>query len=115
MIGFEYTTTPKIPKHKSLKDHRKYISNEHRAIDDTYDMSKVVQLQVPGQWTTWLNCIQQDFSWVSLNSMSVNLTLLCLASTFDTLPSLTNLKKWRITTEAMCTLCSKDLCTTPHI
>ena len=48
-------------------------------------------------------------------AMPANLTSFCLASTFDTLPSPTNLKRWRITTEAMCTLCSKDVCTTPHI
>ena len=47
--------------------------------------------------------------------MPANLTSFCLASTCDTLPSPTNLKRWRITTEAMCTLCSKDVCTTAHI
>ena len=31
------------------------------------------------------------------------------------LPSPTNLKRWRITTETMCTLCSKDVCTTADI
>ena len=47
-------------------------------------------------------------------AMLVNLNPFCLASTFDTLPSQTNLKRWRITTEAVCTLCSKDVCTTTH-
>ena len=48
-------------------------------------------------------------------AMSANLTSFCLASTFYTLPSPTNLRRWRITTEAMCTLCSKDVCATGHI
>ena len=48
-------------------------------------------------------------------AMPANLTSFCLASTYDTLPSPTNLKRWRITTEAMCTLCSKEVCTTGHI
>ena len=48
-------------------------------------------------------------------AMPANLTSFCLASTYDTLPSSTNLKRWRITTEAMCTLCSKDVSTTAHI
>ena len=48
-------------------------------------------------------------------TMPANLTSFCLASTYDTLPSPTNLKRWRITTETMCTLCSKDVCTTAHI
>ena len=110
-----YTTTSKFPKNKSSKNYRKYISDHHRTIDDTYVMSKAVQLQVQGQWTRWLNYIQQDFSWATLLAMPANLTSFCLASTFDTLPSPTNLKRWRITTEAMCTLCSKDVYTTAHI
>ena len=48
-------------------------------------------------------------------AMPANLTSFCLASTYDTLPSPTNLKRWRITTETKCTLCSKDVCTTAHI
>ena len=62
-----------------------------------------------------MNYVQQDFSWASLMAMPANLTSFCLASTYDTLPSPTNLKRWRITTETMCTLCSKDVCTTAHI
>ena len=114
-LGLGYTTTFKVPKNKSSKDYRRYISNHHRTIDDTYAMSKAVQLQVQGQWTRWLNYIQQDFSWATLMAMPPNLTSFCLASTFDTLPSPTNLKRWIITTEAVCTLCSKDVCTTTHI
>ena len=78
-------------------------------------MSKALQLQVQGQWTRWLNYIQQDFSWATLMVILPNLTSLCLASTFDTLPSSTNFKRWRITTEAVCTLFSKDVCITGHI
>ena len=47
--------------------------------------------------------------------MPANFTSFCPASTYDTLPSPTNLKRWRVTTETMCTLCSKDVCTTAHI
>ena len=50
-LGLGYTTTLKVPKNKSSKDYRRYISNHHRTIDDTYAMSKAVQLQVQGQWT----------------------------------------------------------------
>ena len=45
----------------------------------------------------------------------VDLTSFCLASTYDTLSSPTNFKKWRKTIEAMRTLCSKDVCSTAHI
>ena len=113
--GLRYSTTPKVPKNQSSKHYRRYISDHHKTIDDTYAFSKAVQLQVQGQWTRWINHVQQDFSWASLMAMSANLTSFCLVSTYDTLPSPTNLKRWRITTEAMCTLCRKDVCTTAHI
>ena len=114
-LGLGYTATPKVRINKSSKDCRSYISNHHRTNDETYAMSKAVQLQVQGQWTRWLNYIQQDFSWATLMAMPANLTSFCLASPFDTLPSPTNLKRWRITTEAMCTLCSKDVYTITYI
>ena len=113
--GLGYTTTPRVPKNQSSKHYRRYISEHHKTIDDTYAFSKAVQLQVQGQWTRWINYVQEDFSWASLMAMPTNLTSFCLASTYDTLPSPTDLKRWRITTEAMCTLCSKDVCTTAHI
>ena len=58
-----------------------------------------------------MNCVQQDFSWASLIAMPANLTIFCLASTYDTLPPPANLKRGTITTEIMCTLCSMDVCT----
>ena len=113
--GLGYITTPTVPKNQSSKHYRRYISDNHKTTDDTHAFSKAVQLQVQGQWTRWINYVQQDFSWASLMTMPANLISFCLASTYDTLPSPTNLKRWRITTEAMCTLCSKDVCTTAHI
>ena len=71
--------------------------------------------KVQGQWIRWMNYVHQGFSWASLLAMPAKLTSFCLASTYGILPSPTNLKRWRITTEAMCTLCSKDVCTTAHI
>ena len=40
--------------------------------------------------------IQQDFSWATLMAMLANITSFCLASTFDTLPSPTNLGKMSV-------------------
>ena len=56
-----------------------------------------------------MNCVQQDFCWASLMAIPANPTSFCLASTYGTLPSPTNLKRWRIATEAICTLCRKDI------
>ena len=62
------------------------ISNHHRKIDDIYAVPKAVQRQVQGQWTRWLQYVQQYFSWASLMTMPANLIPFCLAFTFDALP-----------------------------
>ena len=41
-LGLGYTVTSKVPRNKSSKDYRRYISNHHRTIDDNYAMSKAV-------------------------------------------------------------------------
>ena len=74
-----------------------------------------MQLKVQGQWSRSLNYIQQNFSWKSLLAMPVNLSSFCISSTYGTLPSPSNLKRWKLTTEASCFLCNKDTCTTSHI
>ena len=48
-------------------------------------------------------------------AMPANLLSFCLASTYDVLPSPSNLKRWRICTESSCFLCSKEICTTAHV
>ena len=69
----------------------------------------------PGQWTRWLSYIQQDFLWKSLLASPVNLISFCLSSAFANLPSPSNLRHWRISSEASCFLYNKTLCTTAHI
>ena len=113
--GLGYTTTSKLPKNKSSKHYRRYISVNHKTIDDTYGFSNAGQLEVQGQLTRWRNYALQDFSCASLMAMPANLTSFCGTSTYHTLPSPTNLKRWRITTETMCIICSKDVCTAAHI
>ena len=82
--GLGYIKTSKVPSDKSSRDYRTFISSHHKEIDDTYAISKAVQLKVQGQWTRWLNYIQQNFSWKSLLAMPVNLTSFCISSTYDT-------------------------------
>ena len=78
-------------------------------------MRKALQLQLQGQWTRWENYVKNDLSWNSLLAMPANLLSFCLASTYDVLPSPSNLKRWRICTESSCFLCSKEICTTAHV
>ena len=108
--GLEHIKHFKVPSDKPL-----FISSHSKEINDTYAISKAVQLKVQGQWTGWLNYIQQNFSRKSLLPMQVNLSSFCISSTYDSLPSPSNLKRWKLITKASCFLCNKDTCTTSHI
>ena len=110
-----YFPGPKTPSNKSTKLYRKFISNHYKNIDDTYSISKAMQLQAQGQWTQWINYIQNNFLWKSLLALPVNLVSFCLGSGFDVLPSPSNIRRWKISTDAACALCKKDVCTTAHI
>ena len=55
-----------------------------------------------------------------LNSVQVFVSIICqpglfLSSTFDVLPSPSNIQQWKISTDAGYTLCRKDVFTTAHI
>ena len=113
--GLGFIKSKPLISNDASHEYRKQVSDCFKEIDDTYSISKAVQLQVQGQWTRWLNYIQQDFSWNSLLATPPNLLSFCISATYDTLPSPSNLLRWRISTEASCFLCNKPTCTTAHI
>ena len=47
-------------------------------------------------------------------AMSSSLISFSLGATFDTLPSPSNLKRWRLITDSSCFLCQKGICTSTH-
>ena len=68
-----------------------------------------------GYWTKWCDFVKNDLSWKTLLAMPSFLISFCLGSTFDTLPSPSNLKLCRLISESSCFLCGKSLCTSAHI
>ena len=112
--GLGATESKEIPPKQSY-EYRKLISSTAKKMEEDVDYSKAIQLQVQGQWTRWTNYVQNNLSWKNILAMPPNFLSFCVASTFDTLPSPSNLKRWRITTESSCFLCQKTICTTAHI
>ena len=74
-----------------------------------------MQLHLQGYWTKWCDFVKNDLSWKTLLAMPSSLISFCLGATFDTLPSPSNLKRWRLITESSCFLCRKSICTSVHI
>ena len=80
--GLRYIKSSKVPSDKLSRDYRTFISSHHKEIDNTYAVSKAVQLKVNGQWTKWLNYIQQNFSWKTLLAIPLNFSSFCISSAF---------------------------------
>ncbi|MGY8822248.1 MAG: reverse transcriptase domain-containing protein [Pseudomonadales bacterium] len=112
--GLGIIKSPIIPKQQSY-DYRKMVSVSSKELEEEIFVSNAVQLQIQGQWSRWTNYVQNNFSWHSLLATPASLISFALGATFDTLPSPSNLVRWRITTEASCYLCSKSICTSAHI
>ena len=100
---------------KGSKEHRKQVWDVSRSQQGEEDLAKAVSLAVQGHWTRWVNYIQNDLSWNKLLDMPTNLLSFCINATFDTLPTPSNLFRWKISTEKSCYLCPNSICTTAHV
>ena len=63
----------------------------------------------------WCNFLRLYLSWQTMLAMPKSLLSFCLGTTYDTLPSPSNLHRWQIHSEPSCYLCSKTVCTTAQI
>ena len=113
--GLGMSSHKTVPVEKHCHDYRKLISDTAKEIDADSEMCRAIQMQVQCQWTRWENYIKSDLTWKCILAMPPDLLSFCLSSTFDVLPSPSNLKRWRICTESCCFLCGKDICTTSHV
>ena len=80
--GLRYIKSSKVPSDKLSRDYRTFISSHHKEVDNTYAVSKAVQLKVNSQWTRWVNYIQQNFSWKPLLAIPLNFSSFCISSAF---------------------------------
>ena len=112
--GLGFIKQTEVPP-KQTHVYRKLVSDKVHDLEEERYFAKAVQLRVQGNWTRWCNYIQNELSGKHLLVTSPRLTSFVLGATFDTLPSPTNLKRWHITTEADCPLCSIKICTTAHV
>ena len=113
--GIGTTSHTPIPNDKHFHEYRKLISKTSKEIDEESQLARALQLQVQCQWTRWDNYVKNDLSWTFVLDTPPNLLSFCLASTYDVLPSPSNLKRWRICAEASCFLCGKEVCTSSHV
>ena len=75
-------------------DYRKHVSSTSRTIDEEHHVQKALQLSLQCHWMTWENYVKKDLSWKNLLAMPPNLLSICINSTYNMLPSPSNLKRW---------------------
>ena len=112
--GFGSFKSPSIPRRNS-HEYRRLISELVGEVDENAYHAKSVQLNLQGYWTKWCDFVKNDLSWKTLLAIPSSLISFCLGATCDTLPSPSNLKRWRLITESSCFLCRKSICTSAHI
>ena len=99
--GFGSIIRPSIPA-KNSQEYRKLISDLVCEVDENAYQAKSVQLHMQGYWTQWCDYIKSDLSWKTLLAMPTPLLSFCLGATYNTLPCPSNLKRWKLSTEATC-------------
>ena len=122
VIGYHQTSRAGTGSYKSLSiprrnshEYRRLVSDLVGEVDENAYHAKSVQLHLQGYWTKWFDFSKNDLSWKTLLAIPSSLISFCLGATFDTLPSPSNLKRWRLITQSSCFLCSKSICTSAHI
>ena len=105
------------------KSFKKQGTKEYRAdtIDTLFDIEDkqnfALSLNHPLQlhWASWCDYTRYDLSWKSIAATPPALLRFHIGATFNTLPSPSNLIRWKMVTDPSCTLCSQMNCTIPHI
>ena len=100
---------------KGTYDYRKLISNINDLHEEEIYQAKSVQLGLQCHWTKWCDYIKNDLSWKTLLSQPNCITSFCIGSTYNTLPSPSNLVRWGLEKDSSCYLCNNKVCTIPHI
>ena len=97
------------------KTYRKSVTTAVGNIEDSKLLSKAVQQALQGRWTKWENVLQRDMSFNNLFRSSPRLISFTLGSTYNTVASPANLKRWGLADSEACALCSAPKCTLRHI
>ena len=88
--GFGASSSPQTPD-KGTHEYRKLISDINYENDEEVCQAKAVQLALQCHWSKWTNYIKNDLSWKTLLSQPQSLSSFCIGSTYNTLPSPSNL------------------------
>ena len=88
---------------------------EIRNEEDNKRLIKGVQQSQQGQWTSWEEALQRSITWNDIWQMAPLKLSFLIRSTYDQLPSKTNLVKWKKESIPTCSLCNEKPQTLEHV
>ena len=100
---------------KQSHAYRKLVSSTSQKIKEEQDTDRALKLKLQCHWMSWQNYVQNNLSWKNILALPPNLLSFCISSTYNVLPSPSNLRRWNTENDPSCTLCGKQLCTIAHI
>eukprot|EP00057_Strongylocentrotus_purpuratus_P031916 XP_786079.3 PREDICTED: uncharacterized protein LOC580961 [Strongylocentrotus purpuratus] len=81
---------------------------------DNLNFVRAVQMPIQGAWSSWEGVQQKKLSWRNLFDTSPKLLQFMIGSTYDTVASPANLKRWGLSEDDACKFCQQKA-TTTHI
>ena len=112
--GIGYVKQTPIPD-KGTSSYRRLISSVVSEFEEEESLARATQLHLQGNWTKWCDFVKIDLSWKSLLALPSPLLSFCIQATYETLPSSSNLHRWKLIEEPKCVLCSNPTSTVSHV
>ena len=97
------------------KGAREMVTDEIRSFEEGKRQTIAAGFAKQCTWTQWENAEQRKLTWSSLQKMEPLRISFLLRSTYDLLPTPTNLKQWGMTQDDICLDCGKSRATLEHI
>ena len=97
------------------KGTREMVIEEVRTLEEEKRQSKAASFAKQCTWTHWEEAEQKQIKWPSLFTMEPLRISFILRSTYDLLPTASNLKLWGLTQDDTCSACGTHRATLEHV
>lgn len=112
--GLGWGTTPKVWSKATRKERKDLVISEVVRIEEESYQIKALSQRQQGRWTTWEGVISRTVGWADMWKIPQARLSFLIRSTYDTLPSPSNLCLW-YGSEESCQLCNAPNPSLQHI
>ena len=113
-MGLDFAGGVEGSRSKVLSRRQKLVGFVREEMEEEY-WAKACEQSVQGKWTLWKDFNQRVITWRSIVYADPKLVRFCIGSTYDTLASPANLKRWGLSPNSDCPVCKGDKCTIAHV